>query len=639
MSLGFIIALSAALFSAAMGTLHFAMSRAPGWRGAWVFGVIAMSAALYASVDVVFCTAGLPEQVYMLAGRANYAIATVHIVAWLVYFFGGPDGSLSQMPRWSRWAAATGIGIGVFFAVTGLHIATPVTTIEIAWAHTTYHYPTSTNFGDFHAVALLALLAVSLVEAARRAARGEPGMRLQLAGFLVFFLCSTLETLVATRVLRFLSLGDLGFFTIVLTTIYHLVRRFIADARALELLSARLRTEVEVRTEERDAVQRRLGEVEPLAALGRLAAGVGHEINNPLVYVRSGLERVSEFVGEADAPAEVRTAVADATLGLLRIQGVVDALRVYSNAPLHVTSCEVFGLIDSATQGLRPELGSRSLEVTGEAPLVVLADAQRIVDALERVLRNAIRATAGRDVPGHIRVSAQSLGSDEMSIEIADDGVGIPPADLLRLGEPYFTTRAHEGATGLGLFAVRAVLGAHGGRLLCESVVGKGTTMRLVLPARGPAVAAVRTSTLVEPVSVAPSGLDARRIRVLVVDDEPLVLRSLERALRRRWEVVTAEGGERALELVRIGPPFDAVVSDVMMPGVSGIELADRLAVEAPELRRHMVFITAGAASPAAVAFLARDDVRSMRKPVAPSALVEEIESVLAQPQTQTERS
>ena len=116
---------------------------------------------------------------------------------------------------------------------------------------------------------------------------------------------------------------------------------------------------------------------------------------------------------------------------------------------------------------------------------------------------------------------------------------------------------------------------------------------------------------------------------MLVVDDEPLVLRSLARVLGRRWDVVIADGGERALDILRGDPSFDAIVSDLMMPGMSGIELADCLAAEWPALRRHTVFMTGGAANPAAAAFLAREDVRFLTKPIPTATLLDAIESLL----------
>jgi CheY-like chemotaxis protein len=238
------------------------------------------------------------------------------------------------------------------------------------------------------------------------------------------------------------------------------------------------------------------------------------------------------------------------------------------------------------------------------------------VQAVVNLLTNAAQAMDGRR-DGRIVVRTGPGTDGGATLAVRDNGPGIPAELLARVSEPYFTTRARSGGLGLGLFVTRGIIDAHGGRLEFDSTPGGGTTAVVTLPAVA-APAASRDAVGGERLPQAAGPLfelvDSPG-RILLVDDEPIVVRMLSAALGRFWDVTTAASAREGLDLID-RHVFDAVVCDLMMPGMSGIEMADAVAQGHPRLRERMLFLTGGAVGSAAEAFLARPDVRHLTKPV-----------------------
>src|SRR5262249_36177574 len=239
---------------------------------------------------------------------------------------------------------------------------------------------------------------------------------------------------------------------------------------------------------------------------------------------------------------------------------------------------------------LRP----RGRMVTDYQPVPPAAgDESRLGQCLLNLLLNAIAAFPDDDVErNEIRLSTRTAGGDVI-VEVSDNGVGIPPENLKRIFEPFFTTRDVGAGMGLGLAICHGIVRELGGDISVASEVGKGTTFTVTLPiARGHELRAIEPPP--------PPG-PARRLRVLVVDDEISVARGLARLLARDHDVVAVTSVPEALDRVA-EERFDVVVCDVMMPVQGGIELHDRLD---PELRSRVVFLSGGAFTPRTEAFLA----------------------------------
>jgi signal transduction histidine kinase len=616
------LAVAIALFSlAAQLSIAGAMlmiSRAPGWERVRVMVLVAFSAALYNAVDV-WATAGprtLGELGWIL--RANTFHAAIHISAWLWYTFADETGRWSRLPAWTQRLAIATLLMAAFGSLSGLIVSTePPVRVLIPSLGVDYTQPKFSAFGNLVSLWLLGTLGVSCYEHFKRARRGVPGSKGLLVGFTLFLGFAIEEALVTAGVINFLFLADIGYLCVVVPIGVLLGRRFVADAYRLREMGQRLAIEVEARTSERDAAREALIEQERLAALGRLAAGVGHEINNPLQYLVLSLDELRETSGPLNAVAD--EALDNAMDGAERIRRVVEGLRVYSRgAAESYSDVDIATVVEHAMRVAAAQFRGRVRVSTQlDATPTVLGDESRLVQVVVNPLVNAAQALMAAGVADpRIAVNTGTTPDGAVEIEICDNGPGFRTDLLPQLGTPYLTTKAQAGGTGLGLFVSRGIVEAHGGRLLLDNAPGGGARVRIVLPAQSRAPE-VETSAPDIPVRIpTPAPTRTTRRHVLVVDDEEAVRSTLARGLGARgYRVTTASDGLEALRRLD-EQEIDIVVSDLMMPRMSGIELAEALAVDRPSLRRTMIVITGGAISPAAEAFVQRDDVVVLQKPI-----------------------
>ncbi len=625
------LAVSIALFSAAvqlfLAAAMYLLSRAPGWERVRSLVTVAMSAACYNIVDVWATSA--PRSVTELGWvlRTNFCLASVHMAGWLWYTFGDESGRWSGLPERVRRLSIATIVIGVTGAATGIIVAHGIPYhLSLPSLGVDYTQPQFSVIGDVGSAWLLLVLGITTWEHVRRARRGVVGSRGLVVGFLLFTLFGFEEILVTAGVFKFVFLADVGFLCAVVPVGIQLGRRFIADAHRLTAMSSRLATEVQERTSERDAAREALLEQERLAALGRLAAGVGHEINNPLQYLFFSLEELRDMQGSAAASPEPLQNAFDASE---RIRRVVEGLRVYSKGDAESYSpVDIKDVVENALRVAAPQLRMRArVETTFRDAPVVLGDEARLVQVVVNPLVNAVQAIAsgGRAEPRiHIRTGTSPGGDAE--IEITDDGPGFDEAILPQLGTPYVTTKSSTGGTGLGLFVSRGIMDAHGGTIHLDNLPEGGARVRILIPAMQVDTARAPLPIVAEPeAEVAPV---ARHI--LIVDDEPSVLFVLARGLKSRgYRVTKASDGTEAMTAIAKGD-VDVIVSDLMMPRMSGMELADAVAREYPTLRHRFIVMTGGAVTPAAEAFVQRDDVAVFVKPVQLGRLCEAIEAVAA---------
>jgi len=204
---------------------------------------------------------------------------------------------------------------------------------------------------------------------------------------------------------------------------------------------------------------------------------------------------------------------------------------------------------------------------------------------------------------------------DEVTVEVRDTGCGIPHDNLARIFEPFFSTKSRTVGTGLGLPISRKIIQDMGGRIDVRSQVGQGSSFIVRLRAAPSAVVTVPAETLVALVDD-----EVPELRVLVADDEPVIRRAVGRALRR-CSVVEAESGEDARRILVEDRNFDLILCDMMMPRMSGVELHQWLSQVDPALARRMVFITGGAFTAPAQAFLQRAEVNHLEKPFSSATL------------------
>jgi two-component system NtrC family sensor kinase len=386
-----------------------------------------------------------------------------------------------------------------------------------------------------------------------------------------------------------------------------------ANAALKEAMDARLRLEREIR------------QMQKLDALGRVAANLGHEINNPLAYIRCNLDYLKERLrtpGPHDGD-DVLTVVEEADAGVERIRLLVQELRVFSRKHDDDASSACIAVaIDGALRLAGRELAQRARIVRQVA--TDLPEVKGRVHQLEQVVLNLL-TNALHALPEHgdheIRIRASSDG-DEVVLEIEDTGAGIDPAHLAHIFEPFFTTKAIGAGTGLGLSICREIIIGFGGSISVQSTVARGTTFRVALPVFAGPTPQVLAPQL--PPAVVPGPCKGR---VLLVDDEPEFLKSLKRVLRN-FEVEIANGVDAAMALYR-DHPFDVVVCDLNMPGRTGRDLHEELARLGPDHAERVIFMTGGAFHEWAHAFLARISNPYVEKPMTARGVSEVIEGHL----------
>ncbi|WP_242336570.1 MULTISPECIES: PAS domain S-box protein [Anaeromyxobacter] len=346
----------------------------------------------------------------------------------------------------------------------------------------------------------------------------------------------------------------------------------------------------------RREVQTRLALADRLISVGALAAGVAHELNTPLAYVAANLEYLAGAVPPlvADRPsAEIREALQESVEGVERLGLILQDLRTFMRAASGADDgpADLEAVLRSSVAMTWNEIRHRArLEKDVRRVPAVQGSPARLAQVFVNLLANAAQAIPEGDAQSHvIRISARELPGRNVAVEVADTGAGIPPAVLPRIFEPFFTTKPAGQGTGLGLSICRSIVQGLGGQLEVKSTPGSGATFRVVLPAAETAPSAsVTAGRAAAPPPVA-------RSRVLVVDDERLVAASLRRVLAADHDVTVVASARTALRLVERGERFDAVLTDLVMPDMTGLELHRQLLAIAPELDGRVLFMTAGA--------------------------------------------
>ncbi|HUP57797.1 MAG TPA: ATP-binding protein, partial [Bdellovibrionota bacterium] len=248
----------------------------------------------------------------------------------------------------------------------------------------------------------------------------------------------------------------------------------------------------------------------------------------------------------------------------------------------------------------------------------VSADPARLSQVFLNLLINAAQAIAADAAEeNEIRVTTGTDSRGNAVIGVSDTGHGIQPENVAMIFDPFFTTKAVGSGTGLGLSVCHNIVSALNGELSVESVVGKGTTFTVKLPALVDTAIAPSRPAHAKPVPTAPPS------SILVVDDEVPLLEAIKRTLLRHHQVAGVSNGKDALELLGTGSPsrFDLILCDISMPGLSGIQLFEKIREISPPLSRRFAFITGGALSAEARMFLEKGSVPVLDKPFSPKAL------------------
>ncbi|MDB4943993.1 MAG: Sensory box histidine kinase/response regulator [Labilithrix sp.] len=369
-------------------------------------------------------------------------------------------------------------------------------------------------------------------------------------------------------------------------------------------------------------VSARLATSERLASVGTLAAGVAHEINNPLTFVLANLDYIREQLlvhraklSEA-AFADLDDLAAEAKSGAERVARTVRSLGVFSRIDEDKrVAVDLLPIMEAALALASNEIRHRARVVKIYRPLpLVVADEARLTQVFFSLLINAAQAIPdGHADENQIDVKTWTEPGKAV-VEIRDSGGGIRPEHLSRIFDPFFTTKRQSLGSGLGLAICHGTVQGLGGEIVVESTAGLGATFRVYLPA-APAVPVDRSRNLRVSTGRGRSG------KIIVIDDDAAVGAAIRRALGRRHDVITTTNAHEALERVRNGELFDLILCDLMMPLMSGMELHAALLAEAPEQAARMVFVTGGAFTVSAREFLDRIPNERFDKPFDASRL------------------
>jgi len=361
---------------------------------------------------------------------------------------------------------------------------------------------------------------------------------------------------------------------------------------------------------ERDDLRDRMRQGEKLRSLSTLVSGVAHEINNPLTAIIG-------YADELDSEDEdvSREAVRIVREQAQRCRQIVRRLSILSPSRDVERAPVVAGeLVARVVAGLELQFGSAgvSIELDQGAPgLRMEVEVASVEQVLTNLLVNALQVSS-RGQRVWVRIGAQG---GNVVIVVEDQGGGVPEMYRERVFEPFFSTKG-EGGTGLGLALARVLVQSHGGTIvLGEGAMGARFTVSIPVLLEPGEVAVPAAPAAPEPVCELPRVEHGRRM--LVVDDEETVRTTVARhAHAFGWQVVEAENGAEALDrLLKRGEHFDGVVCDLRMPGVSGIDLHDRLVNEAPQLLDKFVFITGDLTSTKAAEFARRSWAPIFTKP------------------------
>ncbi len=383
--------------------------------------------------------------------------------------------------------------------------------------------------------------------------------------------------------------------------------------------------------------------VDRLAAVGQMAAGVAHEVNNPVAYITANTNTTADHVDRLETVVrKLRTVVADhpevarsfdavidrlevhRTLtdlrditkenleGAGRISAIVRDLKNFSRIePDQVNVVSVNQIVNEACMLVAHQIRYKAelVKKLGDVPRLPLAQ-QKLCQVVTNLLMNAAQAIPEGDHQAH-RIQVQtSAESDRVIISVADTGCGIPEHLKKRIFEPFVTTKEKEGGTGLGLSLCADIVRQHGGDIRLYSALGQGSQFDVILPLNTglrPVVRLARASP------AQPRNLE--RARILLVDDELMLLRAFRRLLTPHHDVVTASGGAEALEILATDQRFDVVICDLMMPDVDGPTVHAEVSVRWPQLEGRMVFCSGGAFSPRVRTFAETVRERCLEKP------------------------
>ena len=338
-------------------------------------------------------------------------------------------------------------------------------------------------------------------------------------------------------------------------------------------------------TEEKQ-LQQQLVQSEKMGAIGQLVSGVAHELNNPLASITAFAQLM---LSDGNLNKDDRHATETIASEARRAARIVHNLLTFARQhKAEKTYADINQVIENTIELRGYDLNVRGIHIErlyADPPPSTMVDAYQLQQVILNLVTNAEQAMAGVERAHHRLTVRTRRDAETIHIEIEDTGPGIPPDDVERIFNPFFTTKSDGHGTGLGLSISLGIISEHGGRIWAENAAGAGARFCVDLPL----VASAPASASTAPESQVAA---AKNLEILVVDDELPIRLAISRFLEKAGHtVVMVDSGSKALEAAR-DRMFDAIFLDIRMPDISGQTVYRQWQTKRPDLAERVVFLT-----------------------------------------------
>jgi len=352
-----------------------------------------------------------------------------------------------------------------------------------------------------------------------------------------------------------------------------------------------------------------------LALVGEMAAGIAHEINNPLTGV-IGFAQILQK--REDLPNDVRKKLSIISEGGQRMGEIIGRLLTFARqSKPSITLVDINKTIRSTLSLMRYDMRTSNITVRTklESGLpCIMADAGQLKQVFLNIVVNAKQEMESSHGGGHLEVRSK-LVDNTIQISFKDNGSGIAKKNLEKVFDPFFTTKEVGAGTGLGLSLSHGIIAEHGGRLYVESKEGEGANFVTVLPLT---TERSKSGTATDdPVEAADMVIG----RILVVDDEKMIRDYLEHMLRECGHHVDVERNARAAVKRLRNEKYDVILADIKMPGMNGREFYQVLQEIGTHLVDRVIFMTGDIIGEESLSFLKNTEVRHITKPFEENSL------------------
>jgi len=399
-----------------------------------------------------------------------------------------------------------------------------------------------------------------------------------------------------------------------------------AHQAAIAVENAQLHQNVKDQLAALQASQAKLIQSEKLAAIGKLVAGVAHELNNPLTAIIGIAQLLQSRQIGTDVEQDLDRLVSEAHRAGKIVRSLLDFSRQQrpERSPVIVDD-----VLDSTLKILAYELQSRNIEsrisLAGNLP-PTMADANQLQQVFVNLVSNAYEAMQEAGSGGILRVTSELVQERWIRVSVEDDGPGIPANLQDRIFDPFLTTKSPGKGTGLGLSVCHGIISEHGGQIWVESTEGKGARFYVqipVVPAESKSSEHKHTNQL--PLT------DSTTSRILVVEDDQAVRAMLVRVLQQAgFPVTTSVDGADALEKIEV-QKYELIICDIRMPRLDGIELYKRLQQQSSEAAERMLFITGDTISEQTIGFFKENRIPFLGKPFEIGELLDTVQRQIKQ--------